>query len=152
MISSSRPVLFLVLFLAQIVEPIPARAAGTHYHTLKVCGSNVTILLNWTLLFEWYMARFVVKNAHEKRCMCYKEIELCAQNILTTGTIGRVCDHWIRRTIFTWTSYNHSNSETWNDDLYAWPDELIPKSIQQLKLSMELDVPRIGPHTLWYID
>ena len=73
MISSSRPVLFLVLFLAQIVELIPARAAGTHYdHTLKVCGSNVTILLNWTLLFEWYMARFVVKNAHEKRCVTKK--------------------------------------------------------------------------------
>lgn len=121
MISSSRPVLFLVLFLAQIVEPIPAQQAHIMIIRLRYVGLMWPFyLIGHFYLSGIYMARFVVKNAHEKRCMCYKEIELCAQNILTTGTIGRVCDHWIRTRIFTWTSYNHSNSETWNDDLYAW--------------------------------
>ena len=31
-------------------------------------------------MLEWYMARIVVKNGHQKS-MCYNGIELCAQNI-----------------------------------------------------------------------
>lgn len=60
---------------------------------LRPCGSYVVALHNWTPLFEWYMAGFVVKNKHQK-AMCYDEIGLCIQNILTIlgsilDTIGR---------------------------------------------------------------
>ena len=40
-------------------------------------------LLDETFIFEWYMARFIVKNGRQKDT-CYNEIGLCAQNI---GTI-----------------------------------------------------------------
>ena len=39
--------------------------------------------LNWTPTFEWYMARFVVRNGHPKDNMCYNEIGLCAHNMDT---------------------------------------------------------------------
>ena len=49
----------------------------------------------WTPLFEWCMARIVVKNGHQKDT-CYNEIGLCAQHIstilgsLVNNTIGRM--------------------------------------------------------------
>ena len=43
-----------------------------------VCGPYVVTLLNWTPIFDWYMARLVVKNG-QQRDMCYDEIGLCAQ-------------------------------------------------------------------------
>ena len=39
-------------------------------------------LFDWTSIFEWYMARFVVKNGHSKDT-CYDEIGLRAQNLAT---------------------------------------------------------------------
>ena len=39
----------------------------------KFCGPYVVISLNWTSTFEWYIARLVVKNGHQKDT-CYSEI------------------------------------------------------------------------------
>ena len=40
----------------------------------------VASLLEGTPIFEWYMAKFVVKNEHWKD-MCYDEIELCVKDV-----------------------------------------------------------------------
>ena len=47
---------------------IPGHRNEATLHDLhtKVCGPQVIILLNWTFLIEWYMAGFVIKNAHQK--------------------------------------------------------------------------------------
>jgi hypothetical protein len=39
-------------------------------------------LLDHTPIFEWFTTRFVVKNDTDKN-LCYNEIGLCAQKILT---------------------------------------------------------------------
>ena len=39
----------------------------------------MVILLNQTFTVEWYMARLVVKNGHQKD-MCHNEGGVCAQN------------------------------------------------------------------------
>ena len=55
-------------------------------------------LHNFTPIFEWYVARLVVKERHQKD-MCYAGIEPCAQNMiniigLMLNALGRVyCDH-----------------------------------------------------------
>jgi hypothetical protein len=33
---------------------------------LRVCRSYLATLLNWTSIFEWYMARLVVEKGHKK--------------------------------------------------------------------------------------
>ena len=48
----------------------------------KVCGPYAVTLLYRTPIFEWYMARLVVKNGHQNDT-CYNAIGLCAQNLHT---------------------------------------------------------------------
>ena len=48
---------------------------------------------DWTPILKWYMARFVVKNGHQK-VMCYNEIRLLAQNILIILGSGIKTDNW----------------------------------------------------------
>ena len=43
----------------------------------------VTSFINWTTIFEWYVARCGSKSGHENGIMRLKEIELCAQDLLT---------------------------------------------------------------------
>ena len=47
------------------------------YIDMKVSGHYVVTLLNWTPIFVWYIARFILKNGHQKH-MCYEEIGVCA--------------------------------------------------------------------------
>lgn len=39
--------------------------------------------INWTTIFEWRVARCGSKNGHKNGSTCLKEIELCAQDLLT---------------------------------------------------------------------
>lgn len=43
----------------------------------------LSTLLNWMTIFEWHMARLVVKNGHQKGMRC-NEIGACAHNVDTT--------------------------------------------------------------------
>ena len=51
-----------------------------YWNRFEVYGPSVVTLLNWTPIFEQYMARLIVKNGHQKDT-CYNEIALCAQNL-----------------------------------------------------------------------
>lgn len=68
----------------------------THTKHSKVRESYRVTLLNGTLIIEWYMARLIVKNGHQKNT-CHDETRLCSQNIyiistsLVTTIIGRAC-------------------------------------------------------------
>ena len=52
--------------------------------TCKNCQGHVSTpectcieqILNWTTTFEWYVARFVVRNSHPKDNMCNNDIGL----------------------------------------------------------------------------
>ena len=33
---------------------------------IEVCGPHVVVLLQWTPIFEWYMAGLVIKNRDQK--------------------------------------------------------------------------------------
>lgn len=44
------------------------------------CVPYMVTVLDETPTFEWYIARFVVKNRAQKD-MCLKDIELCAQTM-----------------------------------------------------------------------
>jgi hypothetical protein len=49
----------------------------------KVCGPYKIAHLNWSPIFELYMARLVVKNEYKKKDTCYEEIGPCAQDMDT---------------------------------------------------------------------
>ena len=51
-------------------------------YTSNVCEPNVVTLLNQTPILEWYMARCVVENKHQKDT-CNDEIGRRVQNIDT---------------------------------------------------------------------
>ena len=62
----------------------------------KVSGPYVVIFLDLTSRYEWYVARLVVTNGHQKGMPC-KGIRLCAQSVdfisrfhTQPSTIGRV--------------------------------------------------------------
>ena len=44
--------------------------------------------LNWTSIFEWCVVRYGCKNGHQKDIMCFKEIGLCAQNMLNHSRLN----------------------------------------------------------------
>ena len=49
----------------------------------KLCGPTyVVTLLNWTPIFEWYMARLQLRM-DTKKDTCHDEIRPCAQTIKT---------------------------------------------------------------------
>ena len=50
-------------------------------HKVDVLKSN--IVTNWTPIFEWYVVGWGYKNMHQKGMICYNEIGLHAQNMLT---------------------------------------------------------------------
>lgn len=41
---------------------------------IEVCGPYVVMLLKWTPIFEWYLARLVIKNRDQKD-MCYSRLD-----------------------------------------------------------------------------
>ena len=53
------------------------------FHT-RVCGPYVITLLNWTSIIEWYMARFVIKNAHQKDSYVLGRYWLIRSSIMNT--------------------------------------------------------------------
>lgn len=78
---------------------------------LKVSLTLLLSLIKWThVVFQWYVARLVVKNGHEKD-MCTNEIGLFAQNkdailVSIVNTMGRgLCANMVRKRIFTLESY-----------------------------------------------
>ena len=46
----------------------------------KVSGPYVVAFLNLTSIYEWYVARLIVKDGHQNDMLC-KGIKLCAQSI-----------------------------------------------------------------------
>ena len=62
--------------------------------TPKLCGHFVVTLLDGMPMLEWYMARLIGKNGHQRE-MCYIEIGLFAHNI-TIFTLTS-CSLWISR-------------------------------------------------------
>lgn len=48
---------------------------------IKLCGPYAATLLNWTLIFEWYIARLVVKNGQQKD-MGFERLDYYPQNML----------------------------------------------------------------------
>lgn len=46
--------------------------------TPNLCGHFVVTLLDGMPMLEWYMARLVVMDGHQKH-MSYDEVKLCAQ-------------------------------------------------------------------------
>jgi hypothetical protein len=72
-----------------------------------VGGPYMITLLNWTLTFEWYMARLVITYGHY-RDMCYDEVEYVLKSVdiilgSIVNTVGRVSDRLKRSGILTWT-------------------------------------------------
>ncbi len=59
------------------------------YQKVKVCESYVVTLLDDTFVFEWYMARFVVKSGYQED-MCHEGIGLCVQSMATN--LGSIVD------------------------------------------------------------
>ena len=43
---------------------------------------------NITTIFEWCVVRCGCKNGHQKDIMCFKEIGLCAQNMLNHSSLN----------------------------------------------------------------
>lgn len=41
---------------------------------IEVCGPYLVILLMWTAVFEWYVARLVIRNRDQKD-MCYSRLD-----------------------------------------------------------------------------
>ena len=83
--------------------------SSLHFVT-KVCGLYVVTVLNWTPIFEWFMARLVIKKAHQND-ICYDAIGLCGQHVdiilvSTMNTIGGTCRITQRKRIFSFTSCN----------------------------------------------
>jgi hypothetical protein len=105
---------------------------------------------------EWYMARFVVENEHQKST-CYNNIGLCAQNTYIDlgsimNTIGRTYS-W-GEGVFTLTSYSVESPTMFLQleltSICNWqPYETIPNLIQPSKLYVKLEVPIIGPRALF---
>lgn len=54
-----------------MAKPTYAHCIQFFYLTTKVCAPNVVTLLNWTPAHEWYIARLVMKNNHQ-RDTCYE--------------------------------------------------------------------------------
>ena len=79
----------------------------------KGCGAYVVTLLNYSPIFEWYMARLVVKSRHQKDIICFDEVGLCTLPYRHHSRVNsREHDNWegqcdcLKRTrIFTLTSY-----------------------------------------------
>ena len=46
---------------------------------LKVCGPFVDTSLYWTPTFEWFMARFVIKNGMLKRHVVWRDWPMCSK-------------------------------------------------------------------------
>jgi hypothetical protein len=58
----------------------------------KVCVPYVITLVDWAPIFEWYIARLLIKLGHQNDT-CYTEIGLCAQNTNTVlGSVGNTID------------------------------------------------------------
>ena len=79
--------------------------------------------LNQTPIFEWYMARFRVKNGHQKDT-CYDEIELCAQNIDTI--LGSIVNMSIGSQAYV-TTYEEQEYSLWPLTTFASREALILK-------------------------
>lgn len=67
----------------------------------------MVILLTWTPIVKWYMARFVFKNGQQKDTS-YNEIGLTAQT--TDFILGSVINTTGRASMITLTSHNFCNS------------------------------------------
>ena len=83
---------------------------------LKVCGPYVATLLNWTLVFEWYLARLVLKNAHLKviyvlarwdvvqKIYTWRDICVCLGRKSIFNLISYVFASWFRSGNLKWLS------------------------------------------------
>lgn len=60
---------------------------SVEYRTYKLCGLYVVAFVSW-LICVWYMARFAGQD------MCYDEIKLCAQNVLTVFRFNSEHSWW----------------------------------------------------------
>ena len=83
----------------------------------KVCGPYVVILLKLALVYEWYMARLVVKHKHQIRHVSRWDWTLCSKyrhhskfDRWTQPTWKTYMNVSNRRGIFTLTSYNFYTS------------------------------------------
>ena len=78
--------------------------------TPNLCGHFVVTLLDGMPMLEWYMARLVGKNGHQRQ-MCYIEMGLFAHN----------------RTSYLLWIWRNSNSVTWNNILCASSSQLLTR-------------------------
>jgi hypothetical protein len=77
-------------------------------YVVKYVGLHVVTFLHRMPIFEWYVARILVKNKHRKKTLC-DEIGLCGSEsyMVESEHIWKgLCDHLKRTRIFTFTSYN----------------------------------------------
>ena len=78
---------------------------------IEECGPYTATLLNWTVIFEWYIARLVLKNGQQDWVM---RLDYYPQNVLkfnvsrfnSEHNLEGLYYHLRKKTIFTLTSHN----------------------------------------------
>ena len=66
----------------------------------NVCGPYVLTLLNWTPIIQWYTARFVIKNGHQKDMWYIWDWIMCSKYVYHSRFNSK---HQIERTyVITW--------------------------------------------------